>query len=64
MAEVTRVFLCVELLADYDAPDLMHWIAPSKKDAADQFRAKIQNLRRTRDLLPHLLSGQVNLKES
>ncbi len=52
----------------------MHWIAPSEKDsaaaalekrlwdAADQFRAKIQNLRRTRDLLlPRLLSGQVNL---
>ncbi len=40
-------------------------------DAADQFRAnsglrpqerQIQNLRRTRDLLRLLLSGQVNLK--
>jgi len=55
----------------------MHWIATSEKDtdkdalekrrcaAAAQFRAKIQNLRRTRDLLlPRLLSGQVNLKEN
>ncbi len=55
----------------------MHWIATSEKDtdnaalekrlwgAADQFRAKIQNRRRTRDLLlPRLLSGQVNLKEN
>ena len=53
----------------------MHWIATSEKDtdnaaleerlwdAADRFRAKIQNLRRTRDLLlPRLLSGQVELK--
>jgi len=52
----------------------MHWVAPSEKDgtngilerrlweAADQFRAKIQNLRRTGDLLlPRLLSGQVKL---
>lgn len=52
----------------------MHRTAPSEKttdnathdkrlwDAAEQFRAKIQNLRWTRDLLlPHLLSGQVLL---
>ena len=49
----------------------MHRIATSEKDrdngalekrlgdAADRFRAKIQNLRRTRDLL---LPGQVNLE--
>ncbi|MEY2428186.1 MAG: hypothetical protein QOJ40_1071 [Verrucomicrobiota bacterium] len=53
----------------------MQWIVPSEKDAAndtlekrlrsaaDQLRAEVQNLRRTRDLLlPRLLSGQVELK--
>jgi len=55
----------------------MHWIAPSENnahnaalekrlgDAADQLRVvKIQNLRRTRDLLlPRLLSAQVELSQ-
>ncbi len=56
----------------------MLWVAPSEKDratdllekqlwdAADQrhtLQHKIQNLRRTRDLLlPRLLSGQVDIK--
>jgi len=52
----------------------MHWIATSEKDtdndalkkrlwdAADQFRAKIQNLRRTRELLPsRLMSREIQL---
>lgn len=52
----------------------MHWIATLEKDtdndahekrlwdAADQFRAKSQNLRRTRGLLlPRLRSGQSHL---
>lgn len=52
----------------------MHWIAPAKTDAANdtlekRFRVavrqrQIQTVCRSRDMLPRLLSGQVNLKEN